>query len=558
MALDLLTSKYKEWLIEASNLATASTSDTMPIFAIESTTTNTPRTIPSISIPSELAHRLMRIATFAANLSSTRQMSPSHSPSELPLLITILGYYAEVRSLHLINRLTPLFRASSGDYSGNVPISTVGGGYQRGTHPLIRALQEFFGLAQAEGHFALLVLPSTVYNPSVSSSVASEGVRKALKHPSDLVRMTSEAIATRVGKAVIRGEFAEWVWIFDVVEVFNDLWVNAGTSQEGIMSTTVSEEEVALAIKSMEGVKEMILPALKAVTSAALQFLHRLVDNINSPPVTGVTGSANATVYEGTSMLLNCLKKMLEYERIIEALLRRWAQVAREESSAAEGMEEFIVGPLPSASAAEAGTTEAMVFSMALYYQDLLKGLEVTIERTSRDYRKAIIGILFQLNNFHYILRTIHSTPALADLITTESEQKYQLIEETLLKEYLNYWRTCASLMSDGGRGSSLSPKDRLKTFASELEELVRGQEACAVPDAELRIRLINFVREIVVPSFTTFYNMYSYSMNDLLIKSSLMIGINHYFKLIPRLNWIRLVLRSCLVDYSKPKNSFI
>lgn len=464
--MDLLLTRYKDWLNEATALAAATEAEFMD---------DEDSSAVNVQIPAELAARLLRVATFAATLDQQHQKG--QLSQQMSLLTTVLGYYAEVRSLHLLDRLTPLFRISGGD-SPMGP--SAAGGYQRGSHPLLRALGEFFRLARLESSFASTVLPTLPHG--LNSTIAGEGVRRALKHPADLVRMTGEALSTRVSKTVIRGEFVECIWIFDAAEAFNELW-NAN--------------------QDLEVVKEMVAPAIKAITAGAVEFLNQLVQHINNPPEREKTASANATVYDGTSTLLNCLKRMLEYKRIIEALLRRWAQTQRDAELIGGEGGAFILGTLPPIE----DPTEVS-FSLALYYQDLLKGLEVAIERLSRDYRRAIIGILFQLNNFHYIFRTIHSTPAFEAIITAESEQKYQLIEDSLLREYLNYWRTCASLMMAEGRGTSLPPKDRLKTFASELEDLVKNQEACAVPDAELRIRIISSVREIVVPSFTSFYNL--------------------------------------------------
>lgn len=447
--MDLLSAKYKEWLAEAEDA---------PIPSMEGEVES--------ALSPEVAQRLIKIANFAAN--SEEMMSD------------VLGYYGEVRSTHLMNSLSKLFRDS------DAPIK---GSYQKGSHSLIAAIRKFFRLAHNETIFARQVLPE---------QYLEEALRRAIKHPADLVKMSCEAAGSRVSKATAKGEFVDQIWIFDVTDVFNDLFVKC---------------DLVL-------VRTLIKPALKSVTSGAVDFLRELVENINESSKS--TASANATVFEQTSTLLNCLKRMLEYERIIEALLHKWAQ-----KESWDG----IVGPV--------GNAETETFSMALYYKDLLNALEVAIEKHSKDYRKAIVGILFQLNNFNYIMKTFKNSN-LSAIITMESEQKYELIVDSLLKEYLNYWRSSAMLLVDGTpRATTLSPKDRLKTFAAEFEDLVKGQEVCAVPDTELRIKMIAKVREVVVPPFVTFYNMYF----ELLFKHFIcinLVGINHCsHQCSQRSNWI-------------------
>lgn len=420
MAVEALAMKYKEWLTMASVVIDPAGQDSE---------------IPELS--PQLAANLKRIAEYSAG-------SEMHGE--------VLGYYGEVRSNYLLHTLQVLFR--------NVD-APVKGTYQRATHPFIIAVREFFKLAQRETNFANQVLPK---------ENVEEAVRKAINHPADLVKMSAETVATRVRKAVGKHEFVDQIWIFDVIEVFNDLWVGC----------------------EMANVKEVIKPALISVTSSGVELLKELMDDVQGTSRTTATlaASANATVFEQTSTLLNCLKRLLDYERILEALLSRWAHKDWD----------YVVGPIE---------TESQVFAMALYYRDLLKGLEVIIEKYSHGYKKPMTSVLFQLNNYNYILHTFKSS-TLSAMVTIEEEQKYESIVDALLNEYLQYWRHSSALLDDHSeRAIGIPPKDRLKMFAAELEEHVKGQECCAVPDGELRVSLVEKVRGVVTANFIPFYNMY-------------------------------------------------
>jgi hypothetical protein len=57
------------------------------------------------------------------------------------------------------------------------------------------------------------------------------------------------------------------------------------------------------------------------------------------------------------------------------------------------------------------------------------------------------------------------------------------------------------------GSTSSTVPKDRLKAFTAEFDDAVRVQQACAVPDVELRDQLRKGVRDMITPAYIYFYN---------------------------------------------------
>jgi hypothetical protein len=391
---------------------------------------------PNVELSPELAANLSRIATFAE--------------SSAEMVGEVLAYYGEVRSNYMMQTLHSLFQDID---------SQVRGGYQRGSHPFIIAVREFFKLAQKEADFAAQVLPDRH---------VPDAIRRTIRHPADLVKMSAEAVGAKVSKSAAKHEFVEQIWIMDVIEAFNDMYV-ACTSPS---------------------IQEVIKPALKSVTMAGVDLLKELMDDLQGTSRTTVTltASANATVFEQTSSLLNCLRRMLEYERIIEPLLNRWSQPTWD----------GIIGPI---------TTESQVFAMALYYQDLLKGLEVAIEKYSHGYRKTIVSVLFQLNNYNYILRTFKSSN-LATMVTEESEQKYEEIVMALVKEYMNSWKHVMSLIQENSpRSMGVAPRERLKLFASELEELVKSQEGCAIPDNDLRNELLLIIKELVMTNFITFYN---------------------------------------------------
>lgn len=51
------------------------------------------------------------------------------------------------------------------------------------------------------------------------------------------------------------------------------------------------------------------------------------------------------------------------------------------------------------------------------------------------------------------------------------------------------------------------SQKDRLKAFTLEFDESVRIQQACTIPDSELKIELVTKIKETILQPYILFYN---------------------------------------------------
>lgn len=384
---------------------------------------------------------------------------------------SIIDAYGDVRGKYQLKSLQGLFR------NMDAPLK---GAYHRGTHPFIAAIREFIRLGEKEIIFANKLFYSTEDSEDGMEALCHEAISKAIKHPGDLVLMSVEALRLKVTKGVSSGrkEYLEHIWIFDLIEVFNDIYY--GCSQEIILG--------------------LLLKSLKLITATGIDFLRELAEHVQSAAAIGATGPvqvpSNATVLEQTSLLLNCLKKMLEFERVIESLLTRWSQ---------EGSWDGLLGAI------SGGDGEVPSLSMALYYQDMLKALEVSIARHSHAYKRPITAALFQLNNYNYIVKTFRTATTLSSLVTMEAEQKYEKIVTSLTTDYLKQWSHLAELLDDASPRSQqpgFSPRDRLKAFATEWEDLIRSQQACAIPDAELKSLLIEQVHSLIHVPFITFYNM--------------------------------------------------
>ena len=51
------------------------------------------------------------------------------------------------------------------------------------------------------------------------------------------------------------------------------------------------------------------------------------------------------------------------------------------------------------------------------------------------------------------------------------------------------------------------TPKDRLKAFTLEFDDTLKVQQACAVPDLDLRTEFKTKIKEIIMTGYILFYN---------------------------------------------------
>ena len=68
--------------------------------------------------------------------------------------------------------------------------------------------------------------------------------------------------------------------------------------------------------------------------------------------------------------------------------------------------------------------------------------------------------------------------------------------------------KTVSQSTTPSSTSTRSSPKDRLKAFTLEFDESVRIQQACAVPDFDLKSELLTRIKETILPPYILFYNL--------------------------------------------------
>lgn len=487
----------------------------------------------------------------------------------------VVTNYGVVRAKFIMRALHPFFIFSnSSNEVPSIPNAFVaGGGYRRGSHPLIAAIHFFYRLVYEEARISARLLPE---------NLSIDGLTRSLKHPADVLKMSVEAVCSVVSKSIlqcgVKGElqFTDEIWILDVLEVFNDVFTNIlavtddvsdNVSNDEFHKNRPSESDISqnthyklgnVSIRDyIKIIDNQTRSALKSVTMCAVSLVKSLLDEVGTGDAKMITKSPpNATVSPLASSVLGCLRKMLDYTRVLEVLLNKWADKTWDGFlGTLPGKSMYSVAKLQqSVDAANDKSREnsdlkenpnkeikrdsedTILFATALYYQDILRGVEAVVDEQSKFFPRTITATLFQLNNANHILKIMRTTEKLTAILPIGvGEKRYEGLVESLVEAYLAHWVKITTILNvfpseDENKKDRVPindqqsmPRDRIRAFTNNLEECVKDQATCAVPDRELRGRLVEGIREAVLPVYEKFCtNILGIVTNETSLTSSL------------------------------------
>ena len=304
-----------------------------------------------------------------------------NSPNHFSALISD---WIEIRSNYLAASCEPLFVQSQS-------FEKDPSGYQPGTHPLPSAFAHARTLLQTEELFMTNVWPTTAIGPTFLRS--AQIVR-------DLAVTTVESITSKMKKALNRREYADQVYLFNVL---------------GASYLSVHEEGStdSLAI-------QVLLPSLKYFITTTATLLTDLIGEIRGTIPRALERpfvvTQNATVYELTSITVNVLKRIERDDVVVDAILagqltNNWDGSLKLENS------------------------ETCDYSnVKRYFNDILGSLESTIDAKSKSLRKPMQTLLFQLNNYNYLGKGLGHI----ELIDSSVMRRYEQIMEALKRSFFN------------------------------------------------------------------------------------------------------------------------
>lgn len=306
-----------------------------------------------------------------------------NSPTQFSALI---ADWIDIRSNYLASSCESLFaqaQAFEKDPSG----------YRQGSHSLPAAFSNALSLLHSEEIFISKVWPVTAIGPTFLRSA------QILR---DLALSTVESITGRMKKALARREYADQMFLFNVL--------GASYPSE---SSDISPDSLA---------KQVLLPSLKYFATCTATILTDLIGEIRGTIPRALerpfTVPQNATVYELTSISVNVLKRTEKDDRVIEAILQ---------GQSTDNWDGGLVFPLESSDNAD-------LPHLKRYITDVLGSLESTIDVKSKTLRRPMQTLLFQLNNYNYLAKGIGQMK----MIDSAVLKRYEQIIEALKRSFIN------------------------------------------------------------------------------------------------------------------------
>ncbi|KAJ3644435.1 hypothetical protein Zmor_022168 [Zophobas morio] len=307
-------------------------------------------------------------------------------------------------------------------------------------------------------------------------------VREAM----DTIVQDGENIVSRAKKCISRHDFGTVLVVFPILKQLRAL--------KPEFERTVEECDLNVKAKF-----DAILGMLHSTGSKALEDF---IESLRSDSVTQLP--SDGTVHELTSNVIMFLEQLLDYTDTIGIVLAQDANYAKQlERLKASDHNKALLG---------------------LYIKKVLVQLNHTLLSKSEQYGDAALKAIFRLNNNNYVLKSLQRSSLLELYLISEpkcEEYYYNSIQEHK-KAYSQSWGKllnyiwCDDSPINLLHGDKLRDKDRaiikekFAGFNKEIEDIAKVQRGYSIPDVELRESIKRDNKELVIPKYNAFYNMYA------------------------------------------------
>ena len=353
----------------------------------------------------------------------------SNSNSSVNNFSSLLNDWVEIRSDYLAASCEPLFNQSQiFEKDPNT--------YKLNSHPLPAAFKLARRLLLAEEQFISKVWPSTVAGPTFLRS--AQIVR-------DLAVSTVESITGKMKKALAKREYSDQVYLFPLIgQSYLSVFNNENNNPE-IEYNSNNNSPPSFAI-------QVLLPSLKYFIVTTATLLTDLIGEIRGTIPRALERPfpvpQNATVYELTSVSVNVLKRLEGNGPILEAVLKGQAS-DNWDGSLEYCNENFNEYTDPTDSDPENPTNSIdstdinplQLPNTKKFFLDTLSSLETSIDAKSKTFRRPMQTLLFQLNNYNYLVKGIGGFRS--GLVDGGVIKRYEQIVDALLRSFFNrYYRS--------------------------------------------------------------------------------------------------------------------
>ncbi|XP_061428202.1 exocyst complex component 7 isoform X4 [Lethenteron reissneri] len=256
------------------------------------------------------------------------------------------------------------------------------------------------------------------------------------------------------------------------------------------------------------------LPTLiSAMETTGAKALEEFADSIKNDPDKEYNMPKDGTVHELTSNAILFLQQLLDFQETAAAMLA--SQVLGDTYN-------IPWSPVVSSEGTLSHSSEFSRKLLSTYVSRVLGNLQGNLLSKCRVYEDPALGCIFLLNNYNYTLKALQRSELLQLVEVTQPnlERTYEELIDSQLQSYRRSWMKVLESISDRNMpvltpGAKLKDKerqvikDRFKGFNEGLEELCRVQKCWAVPERELRERLRQEGKKLLLNSYRVFVDRY-------------------------------------------------
>lgn len=325
------------------------------------------------------------------------------------------------------------------------------------------------------------ILMKDIIIPAHQPRVFELIVREAM----DTIVQDGENIVAKARKCIAKHDFATVLVIFPIFKQLRSLKPD--------FERTVEQYDLNVKVKF-----DRILQMLHTTGSKALEDF---IESIRSDSVTQLP--TDGTVHEMTSNVIIFLEQLLDYTDTIGIVLEQDPNYSRQLSKLKFNDQNKAL--------------------LGLYIKKVLVQLNHTLISKSELYSDSALKALFRLNNNNYVLKSLQRNGLMELYLISEpkcEEYYYTSIQEhkkaysqswTKLLNYIGCDDPSINLHGDKLRDKERAVlKEKFAGFNKEIDDISKVQRGYSIPDIELRESIKRDNKELIIPRYNAFYNMYA------------------------------------------------
>ncbi|XP_071525220.1 exocyst complex component 7 isoform X2 [Panulirus ornatus] len=436
-----------------------------------------------------LSQSLKALRDYQRSSSIERGGTPGsvNSPGPLRARVAKMDSVAKSRTQKISNRANRMFqKAITGHVSSRRQATTPGTVGEEGLEDSDVELYLNQVTALHRLAFAELLLSQQL----VPEDRVTRTFELILRDPMDQLVAEGEGLAAQARRSVSRGDHQA---VLSVLAMLRHV-------------TSMQPEYDRLLTNCQTSIRSKFAAIINMLQDTCVKALEGFVESVKSDGERALP--KDGTVHEVTSNALIFTEQLLEYAATLSPMLQRDPSLSAALSNLSKGVD-------------QSHMAKAL---LGAYIKRVLVNLGLALVSRSEAYNDSTLRAVFRLNNYNYILKTLHSSELLnlVSLVEPLCDKMYndQIMEQKrlysqswsrVLHYLVNHEDVPQSVIQAGklrDRDRQLI-KDKFAGFNKEMEEMSKVQRSYSIPDRELRESLKRDNMEYILPKYQAFYDKY-------------------------------------------------